>query len=109
MALGSKDKNHHEAISDAPQPRSRRRAAHGVEQGLDSQRRKGLADNTEVRSDSIRIVGGDFDLIAQERIIQANIAARDSRRRRNDELRRQPQITLAGQHLEGSMERTVPR
>ena len=26
MALGSKDKNHHEAISDAPQPRSRRKA-----------------------------------------------------------------------------------
>ena len=42
---------------------------HGGEQGLESQRRKGLADNTEVRSDSIRIVGGDFDLIAQERII----------------------------------------
>ena len=107
MALGSKDKNHHEAISDAPQPRSRRRAAAWGRAGTrfsEAQGTRGQHRGAErlhphrwrrFRSHS---AGTHY-----------YIAARGSRRRRNNELRRQPQITLAGQHLEGSMERTVPR
>ena len=95
------------AISDAPQPRSRRRAAAWGRAGTrfsEAQGTRGQHRGAErlhphrwrrFRSHS---AGTHY-----------YIAARGSRRRRNNELRRQPQITLAGQHLEGSMERTVPR